>query len=94
MFSIHPEPFTVVTWADSGVKTFDYLQGKRVNRENPGSGAAGSGAPLAARPHDTRRGIGTSNRPVLFAVDISTPHRDDIVLQNAAKLAETEGMPR
>ena len=34
-----------------------------------------------------------SARPVLCAVDISTPHRDDIVLHRAAKLAEMEGMP-
>lgn len=39
VFSIHAEPFTVVARADSGVKTFDDLKGKRVNLGNPGSGA-------------------------------------------------------
>lgn len=39
VFSIHPEPFTVVARADSGIKTFDDLKGKRVNIGNPGSGA-------------------------------------------------------
>jgi uncharacterized protein len=38
VFSIHPEPFTVVARADSGIKTFADLAGKRVNIGNPGSG--------------------------------------------------------
>lgn len=42
VFSIHPEPFTVVARADSGVKTFDDLKGKRVNIGNPGSGQRGT----------------------------------------------------
>ncbi|QIE47181.1 TAXI family TRAP transporter solute-binding subunit [Pseudohalocynthiibacter aestuariivivens] len=42
VFSIHPEPFTVVARADSGIKSFDDLKGKRVNLGNPGSGARGT----------------------------------------------------
>ena len=42
VFSIHPEPFTVVARADSGIKTFDDLKGKRVNIGNPGSGQRGT----------------------------------------------------
>nr|WP_235956412.1 TAXI family TRAP transporter solute-binding subunit [Grimontia sedimenti] len=42
VFSVHPEPFTVVARADSGVKTFDDLKGKRVNVGNPGSGQRGT----------------------------------------------------
>jgi len=42
LFSLHAEPFTVVARADSGIKTFDDLQGKRVNVSNPGSGARGT----------------------------------------------------
>ena len=38
VFSIHPEPFTIVARADAGIKTFDDLKGKRVNISNPGSG--------------------------------------------------------
>jgi TRAP transporter TAXI family solute receptor len=38
VFSVHPEPFTVVARADAGVSTFDDLKGKRVNIGNPGSG--------------------------------------------------------
>lgn len=38
VFSLHPEPFTVVARADSGITDFEDLQGKRVNIGNPGSG--------------------------------------------------------
>lgn len=42
VFSVHPEPFTVVARKDSGIKTFDDLKGKRVNIGNPGSGQHGT----------------------------------------------------
>lgn len=42
IFSVHGEPFTVVARADSGIKTFDDLKGKRVNIGNPGSGQRGT----------------------------------------------------
>ena len=42
VFSVHPEPFTVVARRDSGIKTFADLKGKRVNVGNPGSGARGT----------------------------------------------------
>ena len=42
VFSIHPEPFTVVARADSGIKNFEDLKGKRVNIGNPGSGQRGT----------------------------------------------------
>lgn len=38
VFSLHPEPFTVLARKDSGVKNFSDLKGKRVNVGNPGSG--------------------------------------------------------
>ena len=38
VFSLHPEPFTVMARDDSGIKTFDDLKGKRVNVGDPGSG--------------------------------------------------------
>ncbi|MBQ0751746.1 MAG: TAXI family TRAP transporter solute-binding subunit [Roseovarius sp.] len=38
VFSIHPEPFTVVARADAGIANFADLKGKRVNVGNPGSG--------------------------------------------------------
>lgn len=42
VFSVHPEPFTVVARADSGIKDFKDLKGKRVNIGNPGSGQRGT----------------------------------------------------
>ena len=42
VFSVHPEPFTVVARKDSGIKNFDDLKGKRVNIGNPGSGQRGT----------------------------------------------------
>ncbi|MGA6927307.1 MAG: TAXI family TRAP transporter solute-binding subunit [Desulfosarcina sp.] len=42
VFSVHPEPFTVVARADAGIKTFTDLKGKRVNIGNPGSGQRGT----------------------------------------------------
>lgn len=42
VFSIHPEPFTVVARDDSGIKDFMDLKGKRVNIGNPGSGQRGT----------------------------------------------------
>jgi TRAP transporter TAXI family solute receptor len=42
VFSVHPEPFTVVARKDSGIKTFTDLKGKRVNVGNPGSGQRGT----------------------------------------------------
>ena len=48
VFSVHPEPFTVIARVDSGVNTFDDLKGKRVNVGNPGSGARATAEVLLA----------------------------------------------
>ncbi len=42
VFSVHPEPFTVVARKDSGIKNFKDLKGMRVNVGNPGSGQRGT----------------------------------------------------
>ncbi|PLX92256.1 MAG: C4-dicarboxylate ABC transporter substrate-binding protein [Desulfuromonas sp.] len=42
VFSVHPEPFTMVARADSGIKNFADIKGKRVNIGNPGSGQRGT----------------------------------------------------
>ncbi|MEH6651719.1 MAG: TAXI family TRAP transporter solute-binding subunit [Motiliproteus sp.] len=42
VFSVHPEPFTVVARSDSGINSLDDLKGKRVNVGNPGSGQRGT----------------------------------------------------
>ncbi len=38
VFSVHPEPFTLLVRADSGIEKFEDLKGKRVNVGNAGSG--------------------------------------------------------
>ena len=42
VFSLHPEPFTVLVRKEAGVKTFADLKGKRFNVGNPGSGTRAS----------------------------------------------------
>lgn len=42
VFSLHPEPFTVVARKDANVANFEDLKGKRVNVGNPGSGQRGT----------------------------------------------------
>jgi len=42
VFSVHPEPFTVLSRKDAGVTRFEELKGKRVNVGNPGSGTRNS----------------------------------------------------
>ncbi|MBI1384314.1 MAG: TAXI family TRAP transporter solute-binding subunit [Rhizobiales bacterium] len=38
VFSIHPEPFTLIVRPDSGIAKFEDIKGKKVNVGNPGSG--------------------------------------------------------
>ncbi|WP_029008060.1 TAXI family TRAP transporter solute-binding subunit [Azospirillum halopraeferens] len=42
VFSLHPEPYTVVARADANARNFEELRGKRVNVGNPGSGQRGT----------------------------------------------------
>ncbi|MBB5214812.1 TAXI family TRAP transporter solute-binding subunit [Parapusillimonas granuli] len=42
VFSIHPEPFTVVARKEANIKSFDDFKGKRFNVGNPGSGTRAS----------------------------------------------------
>ena len=42
VFSLHPEPFTVLARKEANVKSFEDLKGKRVNVGNPGSGTRAS----------------------------------------------------
>ena len=42
VFSLHPEPFTVLTRKEAGIKSFADLKGKRFNVGNPGSGTRAS----------------------------------------------------
>ena len=38
VFSVHPEPFTLIARKGSGISSFESLKGKKVNVGNPGSG--------------------------------------------------------
>ena len=42
VFSVHPEPFTVIARKDANVKKFEDIKDKRVNIGNPGSGQRGT----------------------------------------------------
>jgi hypothetical protein len=42
VFSLHPEPFTVLTRKEANIKRFEDLKGKRFNVGNPGSGTRAS----------------------------------------------------
>jgi hypothetical protein len=42
VFSVHPEPFTVLARPDAGVAKFEDFKGKRFNIGNPGSGTRAS----------------------------------------------------
>lgn len=42
VFSVHPEPFTLLTRKEANIRTFADTKGKRVNVGNPGSGTRAS----------------------------------------------------
>jgi len=42
VFSVHPEPFQILAAQDSGIESWEDLEGKRVNIGNPGSGQRGT----------------------------------------------------
>lgn len=42
LFSLHPEPMTLIVRPDSGIESIEDLVGKRVNVGNPGSGQRGT----------------------------------------------------
>jgi hypothetical protein len=54
VFSVHPEPFTVLARKDAGVTKFEDFKGKRFNIGNPGSGTLASMEELLAQMGWTR----------------------------------------
>jgi len=48
VFSVHPEPFTVVARKEANIKSFEDFKGKRFNVGNPGSGTRASAEQLIA----------------------------------------------
>jgi|SRR5690625_9091 len=53
LFSLHPEPFTVLTRKEANIKSFEDLEGKRFNVGNPGSGTRASLEQLLEARGDT-----------------------------------------
>ncbi len=53
VFSVHPEPFTLVARKEANVHQFSDLKGKRVNVGNPGSGTRAAMDELLAAEHMT-----------------------------------------
>lgn len=53
VFSLHPEPFTVVTRKEANIRSFDDLKGKKFNVGNPGSGTRASIEQLLEARGDT-----------------------------------------
>ena len=51
VFSVHPEPFTLVARPEANIKSFADLKGKRVNVGNPGSGTRSAMDELLAAEH-------------------------------------------
>lgn len=51
VFSVHPEPFTLVARPEANIKSFTDLKGKRVNVGNPGSGTRAAMDELLAAEH-------------------------------------------
>jgi TRAP transporter TAXI family solute receptor len=51
VFSVHPEPFTLVARKEAGITKFTDLKGKRVNVGNPGSGTRAAMDELLAAEH-------------------------------------------
>ncbi len=49
VFSVHPEPFTVLARKEAGVSKFEDFKGKRFNVGNPGSGTRASMEQLLAK---------------------------------------------
>jgi TRAP transporter TAXI family solute receptor len=65
VFSLHPEPFTLLARKESNIKSFDDLKGKRVNIGNPGSGTVASMDELLAAMGASRSffGLAAELRP-------------------------------
>lgn len=51
VFSVHPEPFTLVARKEANIRSFADLKGKRVNIGNPGSGTQAAMMDLLAAMH-------------------------------------------
>ena len=75
VFSVHPEPFTVVARADSGIKDFMDMKGKRVNIGNPGSGQRGTMEVLMGA-------VGWTNKDFKLASELKSSEQSKALCDN------------
>ena len=75
VFSLYAEPFTVVARADSGIKTFADLKGKRVNIGNPGSGQRGT-------MEVVMKALGWSNDDFALAAELKSTEQAQALCDN------------
>ncbi|MCT8691853.1 TAXI family TRAP transporter solute-binding subunit [Glaesserella parasuis] len=75
VFSIHPEPFTVMARTDAKIANFDDLKGKRVNVGDPGSGTrATMNVILAAK--------GWTDKEFKVASELKPAERESVMCDN------------
>ena len=75
MFSVHPEPATIVARADSGIGQMQDLRGKRFNVGNPGSGTRASWQVLA-------QAFGLSNDDLALASELKSAEMAQALCDN------------
>ena len=75
VFSVHPEPFTVVARPDSGVSKFTDFKGKRFNIGNPGSGTRASMEELLAK-------MGWSDKDFSLAAELKADEQGSALCDN------------
>jgi hypothetical protein len=75
VFSVHPEPFTVVARTDAGIKTFADVKGKRVNIGNPGSGQRGTMEVLM-------NALGWTNKNFALASELKSSEQSQALCDN------------
>ncbi|MGB1110989.1 MAG: TAXI family TRAP transporter solute-binding subunit [Gammaproteobacteria bacterium] len=75
VFSVHPEPMTIVARKDAGIKNVKDLKGKRFNVGNPGSGTRASWDVLAAA-------LGMSNDDLKLASELKSSEMGQALCDN------------
>ena len=75
VFSVHPEPATIVARADSGIRHVTDLKGKRFNVGNPGSGTRASWGIMADA-------LGMSNRDLKLASELKPSEMGQALCDN------------
>ena len=75
VFSVHPEPATIVARADSGIQQVTDLKGKRFNVGNPGSGTVASWEIMAGA-------LGMTNKDLKLASELKPAEMGQALCDN------------